>query len=66
MREKANADIRAALKIAGIPFWELGKKWGCNECTVTRRLRTELSKAEKELVFRLIAQLKQETGNEED
>ena len=58
--KKANADIREALKKADIPFWRLGLKWGCNECTVTRRFRMELPAEEKEHVFQLIEQIKEE------
>jgi len=58
--QRANLDIRKALKNAGIPYWRLGLKWGCSECTVIRRLRIELSESEKARVFQIINCLKTE------
>lgn len=57
---KANQDIRAALKQAGVFQWQLGVKWGCNEQSVVRRLRIELPDSEKKKVFQMIDQIKAE------
>ena len=58
--DKANAETRRRLKENGIAFWQLGERWGCNEVTVTRRFRTELSPQRLQEVNGIIDQILQE------
>ncbi|WP_195411003.1 hypothetical protein [Ruminococcus sp. BSD2780120874_150323_B10] len=39
---RANLDIRAAAKSAGVKLWEIADYFGISEPTVTRKLRHEL------------------------
>lgn len=44
----ANVDIRIAAKQSGVYLWELAEYFKCSEPTMTRKLRFELTDAEKE------------------
>ncbi len=57
---KANEDIRRELRDAHIPLWRLGIVQGCNEVTMVRRLRLELSDQDKDLIRNQIKQIVQE------
>ena len=51
---KANEDIRKAIKNTGHPQWEIAMKIGIGETTFCRMLRTEMSEAMKEEVLNAI------------
>ena len=53
----ANAEIRAILKNEKIPFWKIADKFGVHENTILRRMRHELSKAEKQTFLKAINEI---------
>ena len=53
----ANTDIRQYAKEHGVKLWQCAAAMGISEPTMTRRLRTELSRAEKNNMFKLIERL---------
>lgn len=55
-----NAEIRAMLKDEKIPYWRIGDKLGVHENTVIRRMRHELSQAEKQNFIKAIDEIKSE------
>ena len=55
----ANKDIRLKAKGCGVPFWKIAAKLGISEPTMTRKLRFELSEAEKAKIFKIIEELKE-------
>lgn len=58
--KKANAELRAELRAANIPFWAIAEKLGVCENTIIRRMRTELSNEHKQAIKQAIAELKAE------
>lgn len=56
-----NADIRAAAKNAGVFLYQIAAAMGVSEPTMTRKLRFELSDAEKKPIFEAIERLRQTT-----
>ena len=58
--KKANIDIREAMKEKHIPAWGIALMLGVHENTVLRRLRTELSPADKQNYIRIIDKLAKE------
>lgn len=55
----ANQDIRSAAKEAGIFFWQIADKLNMQDSAFSRKLRRELSTAEKEKVLTAIRELSQ-------
>ena len=53
----ANSDIRIAAFENGIKHWEIAKKMGIGETTLSRRLRNELPEEEKEKILSAIGTL---------
>ena len=53
----ANKDVRQYAKEHGVKLWQCAAAMGISEPTMTRRLRTELSRAEKNNMFKLIERL---------
>jgi IS30 family transposase len=53
----ANADVRAEMKKAGVPLWQIADALRVCELTVTRKLRRELDSAGKIEILALIAQI---------
>lgn len=60
-----NLDLRKSAKAAGIPLWRLAEALGVSEPTMTRKLRHELSEAEKRRLLNLIEQLAKEERHAE-
>lgn len=56
-----NADIRAELKAAKIPYWKIADKLGVHENTIVRRIRKELSEEDCKRFRAAIAEIKKET-----
>ena len=52
-----NNDIRQAAKQAGIYLWQIADNLGINDGNLSRRLRKELTKEEKEKILEIIADL---------
>lgn len=61
---KANADVKAAAKQAGIYLYNVADRLKISENTLTRRLRRELPVEEKEKIKSIIAELAAEKANE--
>ncbi len=55
--QTANQIIREAARAAHIPLWRLADALGISEPTMTRKLRRELSNAEKETIIAVIREL---------
>lgn len=53
-----NKDIRERAKAAGVKLWQIAEKLGILDSTFSRKLRYELSEAEKEKIFNIIDELK--------
>lgn len=56
----SNSELRAELKTARIPYWKIAEKLGVHENTVVRRMRTELSEADRKAFYAAIAEIKAE------
>lgn len=59
---KANAEIRNALREAGVPVWRLALAMGVCENTILRRMRVELSAEDKKKYLDIIKDLKEKTA----
>lgn len=57
-----NKDVRQAAKNAGVKFWQIAAKLGVNDGNFSRKLRKELSPAEKEHIFSIIDELSREVS----
>jgi len=57
-----NTDIRQAIDVAGVKYYEVAYILSIHESTFTRWLRTELSAERKEMVFEAIKAAKNEKG----
>lgn len=57
-----NQEIRSAVKEAGIKMWQLADEVGIADTTLCRRLRHELSEAEKAHILEAISRLSVEVG----
>lgn len=55
-----NQDIRQAAKEAGIKLYEIAAVYGVNDGNFSRRLRWEMSDAEKQKIFEIIHRLSKE------
>lgn len=56
----SNSELRAELKAAKIPYWQIAGKLGVHENTIVRRMRTELSDADRKAFYDAIAEIKAE------
>lgn len=57
---RANLNIRAAAKSAGVMLWEIADKLGITDSNFSRKLRHELPQAEKERIFSIIEEIAKE------
>lgn len=57
---RANLDIRAAAKSAGVKLWEIADKLGITDSNFSRKLRHELPQVEKERIFSIIEEIAKE------
>ena len=55
-----NIDVRHAAAGAGVKLWQVADKLGIADCSLSRKLRKELSKEEKEKIFGIISELAKE------
>ena len=53
-----NLDIRNAISQAKVKYWEVAKHYGLSDGNFSRKLRNELSEAEKQKIFDIISKLK--------
>ncbi len=52
-----NQDIRIYLKKRGLCLWQLADKLKISEASMTRKMRKELSKEEKEKIIKIINEM---------
>lgn len=55
-----NNEIREEIKAANLRFWQVAEKFGLNDGNFSRRLRHELSDADKRKIREIIADLSKE------
>ena len=55
-----NSDIRQEIKSAGLRLWQIAEALGMQDSNFSRRLRHELSEAEKVKIREIIADLSKE------
>lgn len=56
----SNQDIRAEVKNAGLRLWQIADAIGCTDCTLSKKLRYELSSEEKSKIRKAIADIIEE------
>ena len=56
----ANQDVRRTAAGAGVKLWQIAEALGIADCSLSRKLRRELSAEEKERIFGIIQQLSKE------
>ena len=56
--KKANADIREAIKAAGLKNWQIAEALKISENTLSRRMRHELTPEGKKQILIIIQELK--------
>lgn len=57
-----NQDIRRTAAGAGVKLWQIADALGITDCSLSRKLRKELPREEKEKIFSIIERLSQEVG----
>lgn len=62
--KKQNEEIRKAIKNSGLKHWEVAYALGVNDGNFSRKLRIELSEAEKTEILDIIMNLSQQNMNE--
>lgn len=60
---RANLDIRAKAKGAGVKLWEIAEKLNILDSNFSRKLRHELPQAEKDRIFSIIEEIAKEKEN---
>lgn len=58
----SNQDIRRVAAGAGVKLWQIADALGIADCSLSRKLRKELSQEEKDKIFSIIKQLSQEVS----
>ena len=58
-----NIDIRQAIEKAGVKYWQVAAKINLNDGNFSRKLRKELSAEEKDKIFKIIEEIKNERGD---
>ena len=53
----ANTDIRRKAAGAGVTLWQVADELGIADCSLSRKLRKELSADEKEKIFKIIEKI---------
>ncbi|SFD14408.1 hypothetical protein [Ruminococcus albus] len=56
----SNSELRAELKAAKIAYWRIADKLGVHENTIIRKMRHELSDADRKAFYAAIAEIKAE------
>ena len=57
-----NNDIREVSRVARVPLWRIADEMGIGEMTLTRRMRYEMTEADKQEVIAIIEKLQVEGG----
>ena len=55
-----NQDIRRTAAGAGVKLWQIAEALGIADCSLSRKLRKELSQEEKDCILAIIMNLSQE------
>ena len=61
---KNNLEIREAIAKNKLRYWQVAYRLGLNDGNFSRLLRKELTNDKKEIIFQIIAKLKEEQENE--
>ena len=61
-----NQEIRQAIEAAGVKYWQVAEKLGLYDGNFSRKLRKELSAAEKDRVLQAIADAAAEKAGAEN
>ncbi len=61
---RANQDIRAAARESGIMLWQVADKMKMHDANLSRKLRHELPDDQKQKIFNIIDELKQEVSTQ--
>lgn len=56
----ANQDIRLMAAGSGVKLWQVAEALGIADCSLSRKLRRELSQDEKQKIFAIINRLAKE------
>lgn len=56
----ANQDIRRTAAGSGVKLWQIAEALGIADCNLSRKLRKELSREEKDRIFAIIKELSRE------
>lgn len=59
-----NKDIRRTAAGAGVKLWQIAETLGIADCSLSRKLRRELSAEEKEKILKIIENLSQEVEDD--
>lgn len=57
-----NQDIRRTAAGAGVRLWQIAEALGIADCSLSRKLRRELPKEEKDRIFSIIRELSEGAG----
>lgn len=57
-----NQDIRRTAAGAGVKLWQIAEALGIADCSLSRKLRRELPKEEKDRIFSIIRELSEGAG----
>ena len=57
-----NQDIRRTAAGAGVKLWQIADALGIADCSLSRKLRKELPREEKERIFEIINNLSREVN----
>ena len=60
MRTQKNEEVRQLAKECGVKLWEIAEKLGCADATLSRKLRHDLTPADREKVLNIIRELSKE------
>lgn len=55
-----NLDVRKAIERNNIKYWQIADKLGITDGNFSRLLRKELEKSDKEVIFNIIKELKED------
>lgn len=55
-----NLDVRRAIERNNIKYWQIADKLGITDGNFSRQLRKELEKSDKEVIFNIIKELKED------
>lgn len=56
----ANQDIRRTAAGSGVKLWQVAEALGIADCSLSRKLRKELSQEEKKRIFSIIRSISEE------